>query len=113
MGKRNPVAEKDHTPLTTGQKSDERPPAARKKSIRASLGRAASKLIGKEVEKWKPFTADDGRTYYINQDTNESVWEIPAGGDGEKGNSKFVPAALGAACHCGRYGHNMSLVLFW
>ena len=70
MGKRNPVAEKDHTPLTTGQKSDERPPAARKKSIRASLGRAASKLIGKEVEKWKPFTADDGRTYYITLTRN-------------------------------------------
>lgn len=65
-------------------KPREKPPKAGRKSARASLSRGLSKLMGRETEKWKAEQDEHGRTYYVNQDTFESVWEIPKEDSGGK-----------------------------
>jgi len=62
----------------------EKPPVAKQKSLRQSLSRGMSKMIGLEVEKWKKMVDEYDRPYYVNQDTGESAWEIPKGEGGKK-----------------------------
>mmetsp|Transcript_83918 Transcript_83918/g.237350 ORF Transcript_83918/g.237350 Transcript_83918/m.237350 type:complete len:312 (+) Transcript_83918:544-1479(+) len=71
------------------KKSGEKPPLAKKKSARQSLTRTIAKALGREVEKYKPEMDEHGRTYYINQETGESVWEIPKE-DGGKSSSPWM-----------------------
>lgn len=62
---------------SAARKEKEAPPQAKRKSTRASLSRRVSKLMGRQTEKWKAEQDEHGRTYYVNQDSGESVWEIP------------------------------------